>query len=60
MPCTYTRPSEKQGLIPAAAAAAAIAGAKQLGADHADLLVYATRYDKSPGDNMVGYAGIVF
>jgi len=42
------------------AAAAAIAGAKQLGADHADLLVYATSYDKSPGDNMVGYAGIVF
>ena len=53
MRCAYTHLSEKQGLIPAAAAA--IAGAK-----HKDLLVYATSYDKSPGDNMVGYAGNVF
>ena len=43
----------------AGAAATAIETAKQLGADHADELVYATSYDKSPGDSFVGYVGIV-
>ncbi|MEA1901833.1 MAG: AmmeMemoRadiSam system protein B [Thermodesulfobacteriota bacterium] len=42
------------------AAATAIAAAKQLGADHADAIVYATSYDKRPSDSFVGYAGIVF
>ncbi|MBW2590793.1 MAG: AmmeMemoRadiSam system protein B [Deltaproteobacteria bacterium] len=42
------------------AAAAAIAAAKQLGADKAETIAYATSYDKSPGDSFVGYAGIVF
>ena len=43
----------------AGAAATAIETAKQLGADHADELAYATSYDKSPGDSFVGYVGIV-
>jgi MEMO1 family protein len=43
----------------AGAAATAIEAAKHLGADRADELVYATSYDKSPGDSFVGYAGIV-
>ena len=42
------------------AAATAIAAAKQLGADNAEAIAYATSYDKSPGDSFVGYAGIVF
>ena len=42
------------------AAAAAIATAKELGADHAESIAYATSYDKSPGDSFVGYAGVVF
>jgi len=43
----------------AGAAATAIETAKNLGADHADELAYATSYDKSPGDSFVGYVGIV-
>jgi MEMO1 family protein len=43
----------------AGAAATAIAGAKALGTDHAELLAYATSYDKSPGNNLVGYVGIL-
>jgi AmmeMemoRadiSam system protein B len=42
------------------AAATAIAAAKQLGADKAEEIAYATSYDKSPGDSFVGYTGIVF
>ena len=42
------------------AAATAIAAAKQLGADKAEAIAYATSYDKSPGDSFVGYTGIVF
>ena len=42
------------------AAATAIAAAKQLGAEKAETIAYATSYDKSPGDSFVGYAGIVF
>jgi AmmeMemoRadiSam system protein B len=44
----------------AGAAATAIETAKHLGADRADELVYATSYDKSPGESFVGYVGIVF
>jgi len=44
----------------AGAAAAAIAAAKQLGAETAETVAYATSYDKSPGDSFVGYAGVVF
>ena len=43
----------------AGAAAAAIETARRLGAHRADELVYATSYDKSPGDSFVGYVGIV-
>jgi len=42
------------------AAAAAIAVGKTLGADKAEELVYATSYDKSPGDSFVGYVGVLF
>lgn len=44
----------------AGAAAAAIAAAKQLGAEAAETVAYATSYDKSPGDSFVGYVGVVF
>ncbi len=44
----------------AGAAATAIEAAKNLGADRADELAYATSYDKSPGNSFVGYVGIVF
>jgi hypothetical protein len=42
------------------AAAAAVAAGKAMGAKRADRLIYATSYDKSPGDSFVGYAGILF
>ena len=42
------------------AAAAAIAAGKAIGAKRAEQLVYATSYDKSPGDSFVGYVGILF
>jgi len=42
------------------AAATAIAAAKQLGADNAEAIAYATSYDKGPSDSFVGYTGIVF
>jgi AmmeMemoRadiSam system protein B len=42
------------------AAAAAIAAGKAMGAQKAEQLIYATSYDKSPGDSFVGYAGILF
>jgi len=42
------------------AAATAIAAAKQLGAQQAETIAYATSYDKSPGTSFVGYVGIVF
>jgi MEMO1 family protein len=42
------------------AAAAAIAAGKALGAEKAEELVYASSYDKSPGDSFVGYVGVLF
>jgi AmmeMemoRadiSam system protein B len=42
------------------AAAAAIHAGRELGADAAELVRYATSYDRSPGESFVGYAGIVF
>jgi len=42
------------------AAAAAIAAGKAMGAPKADMLAYATSYDKSPGDSFVGYVGVLF
>ena len=44
----------------AGAAAAAIAAGKKMGASRAEMMTYATSYDKSPGDSFVGYAGIIF
>jgi AmmeMemoRadiSam system protein B len=51
---------ENQNACCAGAAATAIAAGKQLGATKAEKIVYATSYDKSPGDSFVGYVGIVF
>ena len=51
---------ESQNACCAGAAGAAIAAAKQLGAQAAETIAYATSYDKSPGDSFVGYAGVVF
>ncbi|MBW2367312.1 MAG: AmmeMemoRadiSam system protein B [Deltaproteobacteria bacterium] len=44
----------------AGAAASAIAVAQSLGAETSRTVAYATSYDKSPGDSLVGYVGIVF
>jgi len=44
----------------AGAAATAIAAGNALGATRAECLSYATSYDKSPGDSLVGYVGIIF
>ncbi len=44
----------------AGAAAAAISAGISLGAVSAETVAYATSYDKSPGDSLVGYAGVVF
>jgi AmmeMemoRadiSam system protein B len=44
----------------AGAAASAIALAKEFGANKAEEIVYATSYEKSPGNSFVGYVGIVF
>lgn len=41
------------------AVAAAIAGAKELGATNATLLKYLTSYDVHPGSSFVGYASVV-
>ncbi len=54
-----TEAQASQNACCAGAAATAIETAKHLGADHADELVYATSYDKAPGDSFVGYVGIV-
>ena len=42
------------------AAAASIAAGKAMGAQKAEKLVYASSYDKSPGDSFVGYVGMLF
>jgi AmmeMemoRadiSam system protein B len=50
----------RQNACCSGAASTAIAAAKKLGAQHAEMTAYATSYDKSPGDSFVGYVGIVF
>lgn len=44
----------------AGAPAAALAGAKKLGATRALLVDYYTSYDVLPGDSFVGYAGVIW
>jgi AmmeMemoRadiSam system protein B len=44
----------------AGAAAAAIAAGRKMGAERAQEIAYATSYEKSPGESLVGYSGIVF
>lgn len=52
--------SKNHNLCCAGAVAAAVAGAKQMGAVRAVKLDYATSYEKNPGDSFVGYCGILF
>lgn len=42
------------------AAGSAIAAARALGAQEAEMIAYATSHDKHPGDSFVGYVGILF
>ena len=42
------------------AVASTIAAARQLGAVEGHTVSYTTSYDKSPGDSLVGYVGVVF
>jgi len=51
---------KNQNACCAGAAAAAIESGKQLGAERAESLIYATSYDKTPSDSFVGYVGVVF
>jgi MEMO1 family protein len=51
---------ENQNACCAGAAAAAIAAVRRLGAEKAEMIRYATSYDKSPGESFVGYVGMVF
>jgi AmmeMemoRadiSam system protein B len=44
----------------AGAAVAAVSAGKAMGAPAGELITYTTSYDKSPGDSLVGYAGVVF
>jgi len=44
----------------AGAAAAAIAAGKRMGAKRGEEVVYASSYDRQPGDSFVGYVGMVF
>jgi AmmeMemoRadiSam system protein B len=44
----------------AGAVAATISASKSLGATRGHTVHYTTSYDKSPGDSLVGYAGVVF
>jgi len=55
-----TEALSSQNACCAGGAATAITAAKELGADRAESIAYATSYDKSPGDSFVGYVGIVF
>ena len=58
--CVIREARDKDNACCSGAAAAAIAAGKALGAGKAEELVYATSYDKSPGDSFVGYVGILF
>jgi AmmeMemoRadiSam system protein B len=44
----------------AGAVATAITAARDLGADRGHIVSYTTSYEKSPGDSLVGYVGVVF
>jgi AmmeMemoRadiSam system protein B len=52
--------NQDQSSCSAGAPAAAIAGAKKLGAAKAVLVDYYTSYDVMPGDSFVGYGGVLF
>ncbi len=50
----------RQNACCAGAAATAVSAVREMGAQEARKLAYATSYDKSPGDSFVGYVGVVF
>jgi AmmeMemoRadiSam system protein B len=50
----------RQNACCAGAAAGAVAAGNALGSEKAELVAYATSYDKHPDDSLVGYAGLVF
>ncbi len=52
--------TKNQNACCAGAAATAIAAGKQMGAQTARKLAYATSYEKNPGESFVGYVGIIF
>jgi predicted class III extradiol MEMO1 family dioxygenase len=51
---------QKHNACCAGAAAAALTAGMALGAVQSKLVTYSTSHEKNPGDNFVGYAGIVF
>jgi AmmeMemoRadiSam system protein B len=51
--------ASQNACCPGAAASAILAG-RHLGAKDAETILYATSFDRSPGDSFVGYVGIVF
>ncbi len=55
-----TEALESNNACCAGAAATALAAGQALGSEKAEMLTYATSYDKSPGDSFVGYVGILF
>jgi MEMO1 family protein len=52
--------SENRNACCSGAAAAAISGARELGALHGRALIYKTSYDVRPDNSFVGYTGILF
>ncbi len=52
--------TQDQSSCSAGAPAAAIAGAKKMGATKAVLMDYYTSYDVMPGDSFVGYGGVIW
>ncbi|MGQ9688225.1 MAG: AmmeMemoRadiSam system protein B [Desulfobaccales bacterium] len=55
-----TAANQDQSSCSAGAPAAAIAGAKKMGATKAMLVDYYTSYDIMPGDSFVGYGGVIW
>jgi MEMO1 family protein len=50
---------DHQNACCAGAAATAISASRALGAEGSELFAYTTSYDRSPGDSLVGYAGLL-
>jgi AmmeMemoRadiSam system protein B len=52
--------ASRQNACCAGAVATAISAARELGAEMGHMVSYTTSYEKSPGDSLVGYVGVVF